>query len=110
MSSLLPCADTSSSTLISFVLACVAFPEFLPKAWAELDRVVGHERSPDFDDQENLPYINAICSETLRWRSVAIIAGQPHANVEADVWNGYVIPKNTVSATLRILSLAHCSP
>ena len=39
-------SDTSSSTLITFVLACCAFPEALPKAWEELDRVVGPNRSP----------------------------------------------------------------
>jgi len=88
-------SDTSSSTLITFVLACVAFPEVLPKAWEELDRVVGHDRSPTFEDQESLPYINAFVSEVFRWRSVAIIGGQPHANVEDDIWNGYFIPKNT---------------
>ena len=34
-------SDTSSSTLVTFVLACCAFPEVLPQAWEELDRVVG---------------------------------------------------------------------
>jgi cytochrome P450 len=35
-------SDTSSSTSMTFVLACCAFPEVLPKAWEELDRVVGN--------------------------------------------------------------------
>lgn len=69
-------SDTSSSTLITFTLACCAFPEVLPKAWEELDQVVGPYRSPDFDDLANLPYVVAFAKEVLRWRSVAIIGGE----------------------------------
>jgi hypothetical protein len=79
-------SDTSSSTLITFVLACCAFPEVLPKAWEELDRVVGHHRSPTFEDEPNLPYVKAFVKEVFRWRSVAIIGGQPHAPTQDDYY------------------------
>lgn len=75
-------SDTSSSTLISFVLACCAFPEALPKAWEELDRVVGPHRSPTFEDEPDLVYVKAFVKEVLRWRSVAILGGQPHAPIQ----------------------------
>ena len=88
-------SDTSSSTLITFMLACCAFPEVLPKAWEELDRVVGPHRSPTFDDEPNLPYVKAFMKEVLRWRSVAIIGGQPHAPIQDDTWNGWLIPKQS---------------
>lgn len=88
-------ADTSSSTLVTFVLACCAFSEVLPKAWEELDRVVGHNRSPSWEDESELVYVKAFVKEVLRWRSVAIIGGQPHAPVSDDEWNGYTIPKGT---------------
>lgn len=88
-------SDTSSSTLITFILACCAFPDFLPKAWEELDRVVGHHREPTFEDEPNLPYVKAVVKEVLRWRSVAVIGGQPHAPVQDEIYNGYLIPKNT---------------
>jgi cytochrome P450 len=88
-------SDTSSSTLITFVLACCAFPETLPKAWEELDRVVGSERSPHFDDEPNLPYVKAFVKEVLRWRSVAIIGGQPHSPTQDDYYKGYLIPKDS---------------
>lgn len=78
-------SDTSSSTLITFILACCAFPEVLPKAWEELDRVVGPYRSPGLDD--DLPYIRAFVKEVFRWRSVAIIGGQPHAPIQDDYYN-----------------------
>jgi hypothetical protein len=79
-------SDTSSSTLVTFVLACCAFPEVLPKAWEELDRVVGPKRSPTMDDEPNLPYIKAFVKEVFRWRSVAIIGGQPHAPIQQDTY------------------------
>ncbi|KAH6675777.1 putative cytochrome P450 [Halenospora varia] len=88
-------SDTSSSTLITFVLACCAFPEVLQKAYEELDRVVGPNRSPTMDDEPNLPYIKAFVKEVFRWRSVAIIGGQPHAPIQDDVYKGYLIPKGT---------------
>ncbi|KAJ5596087.1 hypothetical protein N7450_002545 [Penicillium hetheringtonii] len=88
-------SDTSSSTLITFVLACCAFPETLSKAWEELDRVVGPHRSPTFQDEPNLPYIKAFVKEVLRWRSVAVIGGQPHAPIKDDHYKGWLIPRDT---------------
>ena len=85
-------SDTSSSTLITFVLACCAFPEVLKKAWEELDHVVGPYRSPGLDDE--LPYVRAFVKEVLRWRSVAIIGGQPHAPIQDDV---YKVPRSLPS-------------
>ena len=88
-------SDTSSSTLITAILAMRAFPETLIPAWEELDRVVGPDRSPSFDDDPNLPYMRAFVKEVFRWRSVASIGGQPHAPVQDDYYNGYLIPKST---------------
>lgn len=66
--------DTSSGTLISFMLACAEFgPSFIPKAQAELDRVVGSDRLPTFEDLEELPYVRAVVNETLRWRPIAVL-------------------------------------
>ncbi|KAL6711471.1 hypothetical protein ACN47E_004405 [Coniothyrium glycines] len=88
-------SDTSSSTLITAVLAMRAFPETLIPAWEELDQVVGSDRSPSFEDDVNLPYMRAFVKEVFRWRSVAIIGGQPHAPVQDNYYKGYLIPKST---------------
>ncbi|KAI1860771.1 hypothetical protein JX265_008319 [Neoarthrinium moseri] len=88
-------SDTSSSTLITFILACCAFPETLKPAWEELDRVVGPDRSPTWEDEEKLPYVKAFVKEVLRWRSVAIIGGQPHAPTQDDHYKNWLIPKGT---------------
>jgi len=87
-------SDTSSSTLITAVLAMRAFPETLIPAWEELDRVVGSDRSPSFEDDADLPYMRALVKEVFRWRSVAIIGGQPHAPIQDDYYNGWLIPKS----------------
>ncbi|KAL8292083.1 hypothetical protein RQP46_001549 [Phenoliferia psychrophenolica] len=50
------CVDTSSGTLMCFMLACAEFgPSFIPKAQAEIDAVVGPDRLPTFDDLPDLP-------------------------------------------------------
>lgn len=38
------------------------YPEVQKKAQEELDRVVGHERLPEFQDRDNLPYLNALAT------------------------------------------------
>lgn len=86
-------ADTSSSTLVTAVMAMRAFPETMKAAWDELDRVVGKERSPGPGDE--LPYMRAFVKEVFRWRSVAIVGGTAHAPTQNDSWNGFLIPKGT---------------
>ena len=46
-------------------------PDVLKRAQEEVDRVVGNDRLPSFSDRDNLPYINAVVKETLRWETVA---------------------------------------
>lgn len=65
-SQLLAGTDTTVAALLTFFLAMVKWPEYQRKAQKELDRVIGSERLPDFDDRENLPYIQAIVNEILR--------------------------------------------
>jgi cytochrome P450 len=70
-------------------------PDVQEKAQAELDKVIGFDRMPEYEDKDNLPYINAIINEALRWRPVAVLGGQPHAVIEDDVYNGMFIPKGS---------------
>ncbi|EXJ63763.1 hypothetical protein A1O7_00098 [Cladophialophora yegresii CBS 114405] len=87
--------DTTSGTIISFILAMCVFPDRMKKAQEELDRVVGQDRVPDWSDEPNLPYVKAVVNETLRWRTVTILGGIPHAPTQDDEYNGYLIPKGT---------------
>ncbi|KAJ8584250.1 hypothetical protein M405DRAFT_473653 [Rhizopogon salebrosus TDB-379] len=72
--------ETSTSTLRVFPLDIVLHPEVQASAtfrlawgtpeykrqlrYTEIDRVVGKDRLPDFDDRPALPYVDAILCET----------------------------------------------
>lgn len=59
------------SAISSFFLAMVTHPEVQKKAQAELDAVVGSTRLPTFSDRPNLPYIDNVLKEVLRWNPLA---------------------------------------
>lgn len=50
------------------ILALVLHPEVMHHAQAQLDAVVGRDRLPTFNDRVQLPYIDAIVKEVIRWR------------------------------------------
>jgi cytochrome P450 len=85
-------SDTTASTLCSAFLGLITHPQVLKAAQAELDSVVGPDRTPTFADEQNLPYLRALCKETLRWRPVAVLGGTPHASTETDRYEGWMIP------------------
>ena len=55
----------------AFFLAMVLFPDVQKKAQAEIDAFVGNGRLPTFADSPNLPYVNALVYEVLRWNTTA---------------------------------------
>lgn len=48
---------------------------------AEIDSIIGYERSPAWSDRSKLPYINMIIKESHRWRPVSPL-GVTHAVAE----------------------------
>ncbi|KAF8134906.1 cytochrome P450 [Boletus edulis] len=61
-------AETTFSTLSTFILAMVLYPEVQKRAQAEIDSVIGSNlsRLPVWEDQSSLAYIDAIIiKETL---------------------------------------------
>jgi cytochrome P450 len=63
-------ADTTGSAVLSFFLAMLVYPEVQAKAQAEVDRVVGPSRLPDISDKKDMPYVQAVVNECLRWMPV----------------------------------------
>jgi len=53
-------SETTSMQLNNMLVGLLSNPEAIVKAHEELDRVVGSDRPPNFDDEPNLPYIRAI--------------------------------------------------
>ncbi|KAF7336329.1 Cytochrome p450 [Mycena venus] len=78
-------ADTTVSSLGSFILAMTLYPDVQKKAQAAVDAVVGHDRLPDF--QDNIPYLDAVVREVLRWRPVLPLD---------DIYKGFHIPAGAV--------------
>ncbi|KAK4495582.1 hypothetical protein PRZ48_012850 [Zasmidium cellare] len=87
--------DTTSSSMISLILAMCCFPETQRKAQAELDCIVGRSRLPTHDDSDSLPYTTALVAEVLRWRTATVLGGLPHAPNQDDTYQSYHIPKDT---------------
>lgn len=65
-------ADTTAGSIRTLILALVAFPDIQKKAQAEIDKVCGITRSPQWSDFAELPYINMIVKEGLRWRPMYV--------------------------------------
>jgi len=87
--------ETTVSGLHTFLLAMTLYPEAQLKAQKELDRVLGSQgRLPQFSDRNQLPYIDHIVWEVMRWNPVVPL-GLPHATTEDDIYEGYWIPKGT---------------
>ncbi|OJI85071.1 hypothetical protein ASPTUDRAFT_54746 [Aspergillus tubingensis CBS 134.48] len=86
--------EITISTLGGFFLAMVLYPDVQRKAQEEIDRVVGTDRLPSFSDRDNLPYIDAMVKEALRWHSVTPM-GVVHCSSEDDMYEGYFIPKGS---------------
>ncbi|KAJ9610637.1 hypothetical protein H2200_005414 [Cladophialophora chaetospira] len=87
-------ADTTVSSVACFVLAMTLYPEAQKKAQEEIDAVVGTARFPTSSDRKNLPYVDALIKEVLRWHPVAPMA-VPHVTTKADVYNDYLIPEGS---------------
>ncbi|KAK1222177.1 hypothetical protein PQX77_014997 [Marasmius sp. AFHP31] len=88
-------SDSTASTITSFVLFMLWYPQVLEKAREEIDKIVGAHRLPTFEDHENLPYVVAVIKEVLRCRPPAPL-GVPHRSTEDTTYNGYFIPKGSV--------------
>ena len=85
------------------------FPEVQKIAQAEIDALTKSSRLPTLEDRTNLPYVDAIVKETLRWNPVVplgkllliipvifltlTLSGVPHVPTQDDVFGDVLIPK-----------------
>ncbi|KAJ5090659.1 hypothetical protein N7532_009343 [Penicillium argentinense] len=86
--------DTTVGLIEGFFLAMMNFPGVQRKAQAELDRVIGEDRFPSVADRPNLPYIDGVLKETMRWHTVAVMT--PRKSDEDEVINGYLVPRGAI--------------
>ncbi|KDQ53894.1 hypothetical protein JAAARDRAFT_197004 [Jaapia argillacea MUCL 33604] len=88
-------SDTTAAAIRVLFLALVTHPDVQKRAQTELDTVIGNSRLPEFSDREDLPYVEALMKETLRWLPVAPL-GAPHISSKEDVFRGYLIPEGSI--------------
>jgi len=62
--------ETTYATVLTFVMAMALHPDIQKQAQAEVDHVVGSERMPLVTDIADMPYINAVIKEVMRWHPV----------------------------------------
>ncbi|OCH93698.1 cytochrome P450 [Obba rivulosa] len=82
--------DTTASTLYTFFLAMLLYPEVQKRAQEELATVVGADRLPAFTDKSRLTYIEAVRKECLRWQS-AVPLGLAYKSIADDEYKGHFI-------------------
>ncbi|KJA16390.1 hypothetical protein HYPSUDRAFT_58252 [Hypholoma sublateritium FD-334 SS-4] len=97
-------SDTTIAATSTFFYLMATYPEVQRKAQAELDRVVGPVL-PTFEDRYQLPYIESIYRELLRFRPPLSMC-VPHISTEDDYYKGYYIPKGT-AVLANIWSMTH---
>ncbi|KAF7328084.1 hypothetical protein MKEN_00389700 [Mycena kentingensis (nom. inval.)] len=88
-------AHTTTASTGIFFLAMMHHPDVMHKAQQEIDRVIGSDRLPDFEDRKDMPYLSAVVKESLRWWVTAPTALSHYTNVE-DEYRGYRIPANSI--------------
>ncbi|KAF3402035.1 Cytochrome P450 monooxygenase yanC [Penicillium rolfsii] len=74
-------SDTTASMTLAFIQAMVKYPDVQKEVQKQIDSVVGNGRSPTWHDFANLPLVNMVVKECLRWRPVTPTAF-PHAAKE----------------------------
>ncbi|CAE6444152.1 unnamed protein product [Rhizoctonia solani] len=82
------------ATLANFITAMVLYPEVAQKAREEIDRVIGTERLPTISDRADLPYLECVLLETLRWQPVAPL-GSPRSVHRDHAYKGHHIPAHS---------------
>ncbi|KIK66008.1 hypothetical protein GYMLUDRAFT_218798 [Collybiopsis luxurians FD-317 M1] len=85
-------SDTTASSISSFLLAMAVHTDVQAKGQQEIDRVIGGDRLPTFEDRRSLPYVESIYREIMRLQP-AVPLGVQHVSTEDDFYRGYHIPK-----------------
>lgn len=71
------------------------YPEIQKQAQDEIDRIIGSDRLPTFEDRAKLPYLECVIREIYRWNPASPLA-VAHKLMRDDEYEGYLIPAGTV--------------
>ncbi|XP_072175469.1 cytochrome P450 2J2-like [Diadema setosum] len=97
--------ETTSSSLLWFLLFMAGKPDIQQRVIEEIDRVIGRERAPRTSDRQDMPFTDATLLEVFRCRPV-LPTGVPHVNDKPIQIRGYTIPSET-ELLINILAIHH---
>lgn len=83
--------DSSVSSLRWALVYFIINPHLQAQFQEELDRVVGRDRMPRWEDRTKLPFVEATIAEVQRIGTVAAIGGTHAASKDVNIF-GYTIP------------------
>ncbi|BFZ07227.1 hypothetical protein BsWGS_10266 [Bradybaena similaris] len=87
-------SETTSTTMLWFMLYMLHYPEIQKKIFKEINDVVGTERVVSLQDKPQLNYLNASIRETQRLASIVPL-NLLHTNTVEVKIRGYTIPAGT---------------
>ncbi|XP_063289280.1 cytochrome P450 2B1-like [Pelobates fuscus] len=99
--------ETTSTTLTYGFLLILKYPDIQEKVHEEIDRVIGRDRCPTYQDKAMMPYTEAVIHEFLRYNDLVPFS-MPRRMTEDTEFYGYNIPKGT--DVYLFLSSAHKDP
>ncbi|XP_033014700.1 cytochrome P450 2C29-like [Lacerta agilis] len=86
--------DTTGNTIMQGLLVLLRYPEMEAKIQEEIERVIGRNRSPSYEDRNQMPYTEAFINENQRFLDLSPVAA-PHSVTQEAHFRGFTIPKGT---------------
>ena len=99
--------ETTSTTIHWACLYLLENQDIQDRMRKEITKVVGTDRRPTFSDKPNLPYCEAVITETQRLANVLPLSG-PRKATDDEQWYGYTIPKGAL--IINSLESIHLDP
>ncbi|XP_060131233.1 cytochrome P450 2H1-like [Zootoca vivipara] len=86
--------DTTGNTILQGLVVLLRHPEMEANIQEEIERVIGRNRSPSYEDRNQMPYTEAFINEIQRFLDLSPVAA-PHLVTEEAHFRGFTIPKGT---------------